>query len=264
MEPVTTAAMISAGASLLGGLMGKKNADKANDMQREFAQQGIRWKVEDAKAAGIHPLYALGASTSMPSPISAGDYGISAAGQDISRAVMATRTQKEREGTVATVDPIVQQMAEENLRNVRLRNAILNVEHTQAIEDLDRSRLRRNLAQVGPPMPSALSGNVELKPSEQISADPNMPGRQAFKGPYGKPAMEPFWVGGKKHGFQIDMPNSNWPDIDGPAGWIMNAASIGGHYRSKFLDWIEKNYPAYREFHDGRAGGSRRSSGVVK
>lgn len=34
-----------------------RNADA---IQREFAQQGIRWKVEDAKAAGLHPLYALG------------------------------------------------------------------------------------------------------------------------------------------------------------------------------------------------------------
>lgn len=29
-------------------------------------QKGIQWRVEDAKRAGIHPLYALGASTSSP------------------------------------------------------------------------------------------------------------------------------------------------------------------------------------------------------
>lgn len=38
-----------------------------NATQREFAQNGIQWKVEDAKKAGIHPLYALGASTASPS-----------------------------------------------------------------------------------------------------------------------------------------------------------------------------------------------------
>lgn len=37
-------------------------------LQREFAQQGIRWRVEDAKAAGIHPLAAVGASGASYSP----------------------------------------------------------------------------------------------------------------------------------------------------------------------------------------------------
>lgn len=36
-------------------------AQRNEDLQREFAQMGIRWRVEDAKAAGLHPLYALGA-----------------------------------------------------------------------------------------------------------------------------------------------------------------------------------------------------------
>jgi hypothetical protein len=53
-----------------GDLLGIKSQESANDqnikMQREFAQKGIRWKVSDAKKAGIHPLYALGASTHMP------------------------------------------------------------------------------------------------------------------------------------------------------------------------------------------------------
>lgn len=37
-------------------------------LQREFAQMGIRWKVEDAEAAGLHPLYALGGSGPAYSP----------------------------------------------------------------------------------------------------------------------------------------------------------------------------------------------------
>lgn len=49
---------------VFGGLFGDK---KNRNFQREFAQNGISWKVADAKRAGIHPLYALGASTQMPS-----------------------------------------------------------------------------------------------------------------------------------------------------------------------------------------------------
>jgi len=32
------------------------------DNQREFAKMGIRWRVEDAKAAGLHPLVAMGSN----------------------------------------------------------------------------------------------------------------------------------------------------------------------------------------------------------
>lgn len=38
-------------------------------LQREFAQMGIRWRVDDARAAGIHPLAALGASGASFNPI---------------------------------------------------------------------------------------------------------------------------------------------------------------------------------------------------
>lgn len=74
--------------------------------QREFAEQGIRMRVKDAKAAGLHPLYALGASTPTFTPSSvvgapvaddAGWKAIAEHGQDVARPFMATRTQQERE-----------------------------------------------------------------------------------------------------------------------------------------------------------------------
>jgi hypothetical protein len=37
-------------------------------LQREFAKNGIRWRAEDAQAAGMHPLYALGGSGASYSP----------------------------------------------------------------------------------------------------------------------------------------------------------------------------------------------------
>jgi hypothetical protein len=53
---------------VLGGLFQNK-ANKDNEAnQREFAQMGIQWKVADAKAAGLHPLYALGGSGATYSP----------------------------------------------------------------------------------------------------------------------------------------------------------------------------------------------------
>lgn len=84
--------LIGAGASLLGGLMQNKQADKQADLQREFAQSGVQWKVQDAEKAGIHPLYALGAQTTSYQPTQVGDMGIAQAGQNIGRAIDATRS----------------------------------------------------------------------------------------------------------------------------------------------------------------------------
>lgn len=53
--------------SAIGGMFGANKAAKSADADRRyqklFAKEGIQWRVQDAKAAGIHPLAALGAST---------------------------------------------------------------------------------------------------------------------------------------------------------------------------------------------------------
>lgn len=150
--------LISAGASLLGGLMGKSSADDAREaqmamnerniaLQKEFAQHGIRWKVEDAKAAGIHPIYALGGSTSSFTPVSsnfASDTSLpnamAAAGQDIGRAVNATRSQTER------VDAFTKTAQALQLENMGLQNDVLRTEIA--------SKTGRLVQQQNPPMPA--------------------------------------------------------------------------------------------------------------
>lgn len=97
-------AAIGAGASLLGGALGNKSQKKATQQniayQKEFAQKGIQWKVEDAKQAGIHPLAALGANTTSYSPSSVGSNhmanALAKAGQDVSGAVSRTMNSKQR------------------------------------------------------------------------------------------------------------------------------------------------------------------------
>lgn len=69
--------------TILGNYFRKKETEKYNEdqeqlerdqmaMQKQFAQLGIRWKVEDANAAGIHPLAALGANTMSYTPVQIG------------------------------------------------------------------------------------------------------------------------------------------------------------------------------------------------
>lgn len=61
-------AVTGAAGSILGGAISdKRNQAYANQMwqknynaQKEFAQNSIQWRVQDAKKAGIHPLYAMG------------------------------------------------------------------------------------------------------------------------------------------------------------------------------------------------------------
>lgn len=116
--------IIGAIGNVVGGLIGSNSSEKAAQLnyqaQKEFAQQGVRWKVEDAKAAGIHPLYALGANTVSFSPSFVGDTGlasgVAAAGQNVGRAVDAMRTPAEKaDAYTKTVQALsVQRMGLEN------------------------------------------------------------------------------------------------------------------------------------------------------
>lgn len=117
--------------------------EKNAALQREFARMGIRWKVEDAKAAGIHPLAALGASTHGASPsfqVGEADHSMSNMvkdmGQNVSRAMAATQTAEERMFTV-------------------LRAESLDLDNQLKQVELDRLR------QVGPSFPK-LSGDPWL------------------------------------------------------------------------------------------------------
>lgn len=76
--------------------------DRAAALQREFAQHGIQWRVADAKAAGIHPVFSMsgGGAAYAPSPVtinapSVGDR-FSRIGQHFSRAVEAQETPEQK------------------------------------------------------------------------------------------------------------------------------------------------------------------------
>lgn len=159
MDPFTASliatAVASGGASIYDGMMDRRDADttrrmnqdnydRSDSLQREFAQNGISWKVQDAERAGIHPLFALGAqgASYSPSTFIAGDLprrntfsSLASMGQDVSRAVFATAPQRKRDAA----------MFELNREQGELENAIL------------RHKLSQMRA-VGPAMPLSGSG----------------------------------------------------------------------------------------------------------
>lgn len=128
----------------------RDSTERANEknaaMQKEFAQQGLRWKVEDARAAGLHPLAALGAQTHAASPSYIGDPPsdqssvFRSMGQDFSRAIDATRTSDER---------------------FTARMNALQVEHGE----LENQMLRSQIARMGQPNPPFPDGTPQGSPS---------------------------------------------------------------------------------------------------
>lgn len=105
---------IAAGTALFSDMLAQDNADDQRnfirqqqqenaELQREFAQHGVRWRVEDAKAAGLHPLYALnsGGAAYAPNAVAIDTYdggakAVSDMGQNVSRAVAAQETGDQR------------------------------------------------------------------------------------------------------------------------------------------------------------------------
>lgn len=170
--------LAAAGIGALGSWIGSKFSSSATEkanrqnaaLQREFAQNGIRWKVADAKAAGIHPLYALGAGGYSASPSYVGDQApanlAASMGQDVSRAIHATRTEGERADAVTGT-----------LRRLQVENAGLQ-------NDFLRAQIAKiNSSQVGPPLPSNSAmpglvgqGNyVSEVPLERVHSAPGKP-----------------------------------------------------------------------------------------
>lgn len=122
----TLAGLGSAALSLLGQKKQQKAQDRANqqnaDLQREFAQNSLQWRVADARKAGIHPVFAMGASPAAASPsFQVGDHsGWSKAGQDLTRAVSGMQSSGQRAlGQLA----LERAGLENDLLKVQIRNA---------------------------------------------------------------------------------------------------------------------------------------------
>lgn len=132
------------------------------DLQREFAQNGIQWKVSDARAAGIHPLYALGANTTSFQNVVGGGSTASnvvpnyaGIGQNIGRAINSVLNSEERQLSL--------DLQREQLKSSKLDNDIKRAEFASHIS-------RMNSAQLSAPLPSV--ENTNFVPA-QVTASPS-------------------------------------------------------------------------------------------
>lgn len=155
-------------ASLINSVSGHKSQQKA-------MKHGIQWRVNDANAAGVHPLYALGAQLPMYSPSSQINFGDM--GQDISRARMAAQDRNDRMRQLEGADRSNAVSRERD--SVRFA---LDTERANLENELLRSQIgRMNSAQVGPSMPaySAPSPRFQPRAADPVISSSGNPAREA-------------------------------------------------------------------------------------
>lgn len=187
---------------LIGSANSQASAERLNQLnyqhQKEFAQNGIRWKVADAKAAGLHPLAALGASTAQYTPATAiGDSPdwsfLADAGQSIGRAVDAKRTQQERVEQQQKQDAAFALKAEnQKAENDLIRAQTASIQQDMALRQAKASEQAVRTQQQVPAMPSLAPdgslmpgqgnatspGGIETKPAEIVVNEPGRPGQE--------------------------------------------------------------------------------------
>lgn len=104
MDPIFLPSIIQGAGALGGSLASLWSANKINSdnlaFQREVAQNGIRWKVADMKAAGLNPLLSTGINATAPaggSSVMPDFSGIGSAARDVARLVAEKTAQRASE-----------------------------------------------------------------------------------------------------------------------------------------------------------------------
>lgn len=139
--PIVAAAGIAAASALHQQMSGQRAQEKSNaenrDFQREMAQNSIQYRVQDARNAGIHPLYALGAQPFHASPTSVAPdmSAIGQAGQTIANIVANWKQNKQQE-----------QMNDLQIENMKLKNKAL--EHEISTNQFGQTMLNSNRSQI--------------------------------------------------------------------------------------------------------------------
>lgn len=157
---------LSGFGSLLGSGIEAWSNQKANEenikMQKEFAQNGIQWKVQDAEKAGIHPAVALGAQTYQATPSSVGvssGKGVSDAFKHFGSAINSYVDDKEEE------------------RNLQLESARLDIEAKKLEIQKMKKGSNDDLGSLNPnnyvPSLSNLSASNDVKDDKSSPAGSN-------------------------------------------------------------------------------------------
>lgn len=193
---------IGGALGLIGSSQSQANAARLNQLnyehQKEFAQNGIRWRVADAKAAGLHPLAALGAQVASYSPSAvigdSPDYSfLKDMGQGIDRAMDAKATQRERAEREQKENALFnEELKGKQLQNQEMETRIQQMKWDMAMDAARNAERSVRTQQQVPPMPSLAPdgslmpgqsnstslGGIESKPAEIVVNEPGRPGQE--------------------------------------------------------------------------------------
>lgn len=173
---------ISALGSLVGGAVSATNSRKVAAMnikaQKEFAQNGIQWKVNDAKQAGIHPLAALGAQTTSFTPSYVGDgmgEAIANMGQNLGRAVESTMNAKQRKDAESLRQFMEFNKFDAEMQNLNARTKLLEAQTANQLKQASIMSQPKN-----PPFPM-VNGDPYLIDGQPMSAVQGMPVQKGYQ-----------------------------------------------------------------------------------
>lgn len=164
--------------------------------QREFAQSSLQWKAEDARKAGIHPIYAMGAAGSSFSPVSIAGGSVSLSppiaetgmgdalqksGQSFGRAIQAAQPRDAQLEAVAHAQQTLQ------TQRLGLENELLSAQIAKAKQEILASPAMPSLAarygiegQPGTTFADRWPKTTWEEKNERVSRYPGQPHREAF------------------------------------------------------------------------------------
>lgn len=235
---------IGGALGLIGSSQSQANAAKLNQLnyehQKEFAQNGIRWRVADAKAAGLHPLAALGAQGASYSPSAvigdSPDFSfLKDMGQGIDRAMDAKATQKERAEKEEKSNALFnEELKGKQLQNQETETRIQQMKWDMAMDAARNAERSVRTQQQVPPMPrlgpdgTLMPGQSNAtSPGDIIDAKPpevtfNAPGRSNVEAAsINELAFSRTGDGGYAPVMSTDAKNRLEEDVVGTFGWNM-------------------------------------------
>lgn len=227
---------ISAGLNFIAGQQNRdaqrefnqrqaENSAAQMKMQEEFAKNSIQWRANDARAAGIHPLYAMGHQGVSYSPVALGGSpeepgtGLARAGQDLSRAMQATRSGEAR------VDAFTKTAQDLQLQKSGLENELL------------ATQIAKMRAQIGPPIPSIGSLPPIPEDSKQAerpplqmggarwSTDPTTSNMDEYSKRYGDEGL-PQWLIPPMIMYRDLLANTGQPAVPRDRSWDQKALEL--------------------------------------
>lgn len=237
---------------VIGAVAQNRANQKNEDMQREFATHGIRWRVEDAKAAGLHPLSALGATGASASPSAAPLFD----GQNLSRSLSASQTPGERaQGDALHAAQLAdlnartqktqvetQAIASESARQAQAYEAskAISLSKEHRVWDPSRDVVSRGRPLAGSNLSAVQPGAVKVVPQEITAAASRL-------APHVAPAPDRGWVDYDVHpSFKLTAPKNDEGWTEGLEslpfymipGWIQtNIERYGADWPLRFIKW---------------------------